>query len=60
MNSLDKAKALAQRDADAVEQPMIVLNLNPFSPMYVVRDWFKDASKHRNFVCEIRPSNWPK
>lgn len=38
MNNLERAKELAQRTADRAGKPMAVLNLNRFSPLYVVRE----------------------
>jgi hypothetical protein len=56
MNSLDKIKTMAQREADKSRRTMLVLNLNPFSPLYVVREWSQRARDSRDFVCEIEPS----
>jgi hypothetical protein len=39
MNNLAKAKELAQRTANREDRTMLVLNLNQFSPLYVVRDF---------------------
>ena len=38
MTQLDKIRALAQRDANRIGRPLAVLNLNPYSPLYVVRE----------------------
>jgi hypothetical protein len=57
MNSkLDAAKVLAQREADKTHRTMLVLNLNPFSPLYVVREWSQKARDSKEFVAEIEPS----
>ncbi len=44
MNNLEKAKAMAQRDADRTRKPMAVYNLNRFSPLYVVRSEIHDSA----------------
>ena len=56
MTDLDKVKAMAQRDADREHRTMLVLNLNPYRPLYVVRDWSQRARDSKEFVCEIEPS----
>jgi hypothetical protein len=56
MNNLDKAKAMAQREADKSRRTMLVLNINPFSPLYVVREWSQRTRDSRDFVAEIEPS----
>jgi hypothetical protein len=56
MNNLDKAKAMAQREADKSHRTTLVLNFNPFSPLYVVREWSQRARDGRDFVCEVEPS----
>lgn len=38
MNNLDKIKLLAQRDANREGKAMVVINLNRYSPLYVVRE----------------------
>lgn len=42
----DKAIVMAQREANREGKPMAVLNLNVYSPLYVIRQWnaaFKDC-----------------
>jgi len=39
MTSLEQARAMAQRYANSQQKPYIVLNLNPYSPLYVVREY---------------------
>jgi hypothetical protein len=56
MSNLDKAKTMAQREADKTHRTMLVLNLNPFSPLYVVREWSQRARDSTDFVAEIEPS----
>lgn len=38
MNKLDQVRKIAERDATQFGRPMAILNLNPFSPLYVVRE----------------------
>jgi hypothetical protein len=47
---------LAQREADREHRTMLVLNLNPYSPLYVVREWSQRARDSREFVAEVEPS----
>jgi hypothetical protein len=35
----ERIMAMAQRDANNEGKPKAVLNLNPCSPLYVVRQW---------------------
>ncbi len=51
-----KAIELAQREADKAHRTMLVLNFNPFSPLYVVREWSQKARDGKDFVAEIEPS----
>ena len=53
---LAKVIAQAQRDADKTHRTMLVLNLNPFSALYVVREWSQAARDSREFVTEVEPS----
>lgn len=56
MKTLEQVKAMAQREADKEHRTMLVLNLNPFRPLYVVREWSQKARDSKDFVCEIEPS----
>jgi hypothetical protein len=38
MSKLEQVRAIAQRDANANKRPFAILNLNRFSPLYVVRE----------------------
>jgi len=38
MTKLEKTREIAKRDANANGRPFAILNLNPFSPLYVVRE----------------------
>ena len=47
--TLDQCKAYAQRQADSQGNALVILNLNPFTPLFVV------ATKPRDLVCIVRP-----
>jgi hypothetical protein len=49
------AIALAQRTANREGKPMAVLNLNAFSPIYVVRDWDNRFNGQRELVVRVDP-----
>ena len=62
--TLDQCKAYAQRKADSQGQALVILNLNKFNPLYVVRQY--DArfdgvvvdgvtTLPRDLVCVVRP-----
>jgi len=36
--TLDKVRDMAQRDADRTRRTLAIYNLNPYSPLYVIRD----------------------
>lgn len=38
MNSLESIRAAAKRDANARGRRLVILNLNRFAPLYVIRD----------------------
>lgn len=52
----ERALVLAQREADKTHRTMLVLNLNPFAPMYVIREWSQKARDSRDFIAEVEPS----
>ena len=66
MTSKQDAIALAQRTANREGKPMAVLNLNSFSPIYVVRDWhdrfanYSGLAGQRELVARIDPVQRPK
>jgi hypothetical protein len=55
MKSKQATIELAQRTANREGKPMAVLNLNSFSPIYVVRDWHDRLNGHRELVTRIDP-----
>lgn len=52
---LNKVKDRAQLAADLEKKPMAVLNLNQYSPLYVIRDWDERMAGSRQLVCKIEP-----
>jgi hypothetical protein len=38
MTKLEQVRQLAKRDATRCGRPLAILNLNPFNPLYVVRE----------------------
>lgn len=56
MSALDKIKAKAQADANREQVRLMILNLNTFSPLYVIRHYDERATKHHSFVAAIEPA----
>jgi hypothetical protein len=54
MTKLDQVRKLAERDATRLGRPLAILNLNPFSPLYVVREVPK-ATRPGELVAIIPP-----
>lgn len=52
----DRAIQRAQDAANRANSPMAVLNLNPISPLYVVRDWDDRFIGSRDLVARITPA----
>lgn len=52
---LEQVKGRAQFAANLERKPMAVLNLNQFSPLYVIRTWSDDMEGDRHLVCKIEP-----
>jgi hypothetical protein len=52
----ERAMMLAQRSADHVNQPMAVLNLNPFGALYVIREWDDRFDGDRQLVAKVMPA----
>lgn len=55
MATLDQTLQSAQRAANRERKPMAVLNLNPFSPLYVVRDWDDRYTGDKVLVARVEP-----
>jgi hypothetical protein len=53
MKSKQDVIALAQRTANREGKAMAVLNLNAFSPIYVVRDWNDRHIGQRELLHEL-------
>jgi hypothetical protein len=54
MSKLEQIRLLARRDATRIGRPLAILNLNPFSPLYVVREVPK-ATRPGELVEIIQP-----
>jgi hypothetical protein len=52
MHKRDQAIALAQREANRERRAMMVLNLNPYSPLYVVREY---SEKAKDVIAVVEP-----
>jgi hypothetical protein len=55
MKSKQDVINLAQRTANREGKAMAVLNLNVFSPIYVVRDWNDRFAGQRELVARVDP-----
>jgi hypothetical protein len=47
----------AQLDANREGKVVAVLNLNPYSPLYVIRQWDDRYQGHRDLVAKVCPTN---
>ena len=56
MNQLDKIKRDAQSAANRSGDPVAVFNLNPYSPLYVMRSLPAHAGVPKNAVFVAYPS----
>ena len=56
---MTKTRAIeyALKAANASGRAMMVLNFNPYSPLYVVREWRDGADSSRDFVCRVEPND---
>ena len=54
--SLTKTIDIAKRDAALYGHTMLVLNLNRFSPLYVIRDWSEALAFSDRVVAVVEPS----
>jgi len=55
MHSLEAIRRKAQADADREGRAVVILNLNRFSPLYVVREDWPGADADRAFVERVEP-----
>jgi hypothetical protein len=53
MTKLEQVKAMAQRHAIATGRDHAVLNLNPYSPLYVCREYDERMQGSKELVCVI-------
>lgn len=56
----ERIMAMAQRDANREGKPMAVLNLNQFSPLYVVRAWDERYVGHRDLLHSRHGAVWER
>lgn len=52
----EQAIQRAQREADRGNSPVAVLNLNPFAPLYVIRDWDDRYLASKDLVARVCPA----
>lgn len=55
MNNLQAIRRRAQAQADRESRPLAILNLNSFSPLYVIRAADAGIETARGFVEIVRP-----
>lgn len=55
MHSLEKIKARAQADANRERRAVVILNLNQFSPQYVMREDCPENRASKRFVALVEP-----
>jgi hypothetical protein len=53
----ERILAQAQRDANREGRPMAVLNLNPYSPLYVIREWDQRYEGSRELIARVACNN---
>lgn len=59
MNKLEATRQMAQRTANAEGRAVVILNLNPYSPIYVVRQDRLGIEMDSAFVERIQPEKTP-
>jgi hypothetical protein len=59
MAKLDSIRASAQASANREGKPMVILNLNRFSPMYVARLAWDGCETGSHFVELVQPAKTP-
>ena len=52
----EKIIAKAQQEADRTGRSLAVLNLNCFSPLYVIRDWDDRYANDQQLVARVHPA----
>jgi hypothetical protein len=60
MTPLEQITVRAQHAANREGRPMAVLNLNSYSPLYVVRDWDDSFEGDRQLVARVEPKEAPR
>ena len=56
MNKLEQLKRRAQEQANINSRPMAILNLNQYSPLYVIRLWDDSFQGTRELVARLDPA----
>jgi hypothetical protein len=55
MTKLDRIIAQAQADADRTGNTLLIFNLNPYSPLYVIRNFTVAGAHSKELVRIITP-----
>jgi hypothetical protein len=55
VTKLDRIIALAQQDADRTGNTLLIFNLNPCSPLYVIRNFTVAGANSRELVRVVTP-----
>lgn len=55
MPSLKAITLKAQATADREQRTVAILNLNPYSPLYVIRDYVDGMEGRPSFVAKVQP-----
>lgn len=55
MSKLDRIIATAQQDADRTGNTLLIFNLNPYSPLYVIRSFTVAGANSKELVRVITP-----
>jgi hypothetical protein len=55
--ALETIRRRAQAAANRNQTPMVVFNLNRYSPMYVIREWQPGAELASGFIERFEPEN---
>jgi len=51
--TLESIRAKAQKDANASGRELVIYNLNPYSPLYVIRE-YPSAAPSREAITHVR------
>ena len=53
--ALERIRQRARATVNANGRPLVILNLNQFSPLYVMREFWEGADKAKGYVETIQP-----